>query len=107
VLIICNTFWFQVSCEFGEFTKNLLFNQNALDRKNITANLKKAVLTCAESLLKKLPMEDRILSDAQCLDPLKRDKRLSPERASRLTEDLIDAIGEENSKNLFNVEDHF
>jgi len=52
-------------------------------------------------------MEDRILSDAQCLDPLKRDKRLSPERASRLTEDLIDAIGEENSKNLFNVEDHF
>ena len=56
-----------------------------------------------ELLLKKLPMEDRVLSDAQCLDPLKRTRKFGPDGATRLVEDVVDAIGENNSKKLFDV----
>ena len=60
-----------------------------------------------ELLLKKLPSEDRILSDAQCLDPLKRTRKFSPDFAVRLVEDVVDAIGEDNSKKLFDVKNEF
>ena len=54
-----------------------------------------------ELLLKKLPMEDRALSYAQCLDLLNRTRKFSPDRAARLVEDVVGAIGENNSKKLF------
>ena len=60
-----------------------------------------------ESLLKKLPMEDRTLANAQCLDPLKWAKKFGPESAPRLAEDLIDAVGNENSKHLFCIGNGF
>ena len=54
-----------------------------------------------ETLLKKFPVEDRTLFDAQCLSPLNRTRKSGADRASRLAEDLIDAIGEENAMKLF------
>ena len=60
-----------------------------------------------ELLLKKLPMEDRVLSDAQGLDPLKRTRKFGPDRAARLVEDVVDTIGEDISKKLFDVKNEF
>ena len=54
-------------------------------------------------LLKKLPMEDRVLPNAQCLDPLKHTRKFGPDCAARLVEDVVDTIGEDNSKKLFDV----
>ena len=54
-------------------------------------------------LLKILPMEDRALPDAQCLDPLKHTRQFGPDCAARLVEDVVDTIGEDNSKKLFDV----
>ena len=56
-----------------------------------------------ELLPKKLPMEDRVFSDAQYLDPLKRTWKFGSDRAVRLVEDVVSAIGEGNSKKLFDV----
>ena len=58
-------------------------------------------------LLKKLPMEDRVLSDAQRLDRLKRTQKFGPDRAARFVEDVVDALGEDNSKKLFDVKNEF
>ena len=52
-------------------------------------------------------MEEWTLADAQCLDPLKRTKKFGPERSSKLTEDLIDAISGEGSKQLFGKGNEF
>ena len=52
-------------------------------------------------------MEDWTLADAQCLDPLKWAKKFGPESAPRLAEDLIDAVGNENSKHLFCIGNGF
>ena len=60
-----------------------------------------------ELLLKKLPMEDRVLSNSECLDPLKRTQKFVPDLAARLVEDVVDAIGEDNSKKLFDVKNEF
>ena len=60
-----------------------------------------------ELLLKKLPLQDRVLSDAQCLNPLKRTGKFGPDRAVRLVEDVVDAMGEDNSKKLFDVKNEF
>ena len=63
--------------------------------------------TFIELLLKKLPMEDRILSDVQCLDPSKRTRKFGPDRAARFVEDVVDTIGEGDSKKLFDVKNEF
>ena len=60
-----------------------------------------------ELLLKKLPMEDRVLFNAQCLGPLKRTQKFGPDCAARLVEDVVSAIGEDNSKKLFDVKNEF
>ena len=60
-----------------------------------------------ELLLKKLPMEGRVLSDSQCLDPLKPTQKFGLDLAARLVEDVVDAMGEDNSKKLFNVKNEF
>ena len=39
--------------------------------------------TFIELLLKKLAIEDRVLSDAQCLDPLKHTRKFGLDRAAR------------------------
>ena len=59
-----------------------------------------------ELLLKKLQLENRVLSDAQCLDPLKCTQKFGLDRAARLVEDVVDAIGED-SKKLFDVKNEF
>ena len=56
-----------------------------------------------ELLLKKLLMEDRVLSDSKCLDPLKRTQIFGPYLGARLVEDVLDALGEDNSKRLLMV----
>ena len=56
-----------------------------------------------ELLLKKLLMEDRVLSDSKCLDPLKHTQIFGPYLAARLVEDVLDALGEDNSKKLLMV----
>ena len=60
-----------------------------------------------ELLLKKLPMEGRVLSNSQCLDPLKPTQKFGLDLAARLVEDVVDAIGEDNSKKLFDVKNEF
>ena len=52
-------------------------------------------------------MEDRVLSDAQCLDPLKCTQKFGPDLAARLVEDVVDNIEEDNSKKLFDVKNEF
>ena len=52
-------------------------------------------------------MEDRVLSDAQCLDPLKRTRKFSLDCIARLIEVVVDTIGEGNSKKLFDVKNKF
>ena len=59
-----------------------------------------------ELLLKKLPMEDRVLSDAQCQDPLKRTLKFGSDRDGRLV-DVVNAIGEDSLKKLFDVKNEF
>lgn len=54
-----------------------------------------------EHLLQKLPVKNRTLFDAKCLSYLDHAKKLGSEWASRLAEDLINAIGEDNAKKLF------
>lgn len=54
-----------------------------------------------EHLLQKLSVENRTLFDAKCLSYLDYAKKLGSERASRLAEDLINAIDEDNAKKLF------
>ena len=56
-----------------------------------------------ELLLKKLPIEDRGLSNSQCLYPSKCTQKNVPDLAARLVEDVVDAIREDNSKKLFDV----
>ena len=60
-----------------------------------------------ELLLKKLPMEDRVLSDAQCLDLLKHTQKFGSDHAAILVEDVVDTIGEDNSKKLFDIKNEF
>ena len=60
-----------------------------------------------ELLFKKLSMKDRVLSDAQCLDPLKHTRKFGLDCAARWVENVIDTIGEDNSKKLFNVKNEF
>ena len=60
-----------------------------------------------ELLLKKLSMEERVLSDAQCLNPLKRTRKFGLHHAARWVEDVVDTIGEDNSKKLFKVNNEF
>ena len=60
-----------------------------------------------ELLLNKLPMENRVLSEAQCLDPLKCTRKFGPDHAARFVEDVVDTIGEDNSKKLFDVKNEF
>ena len=60
-----------------------------------------------ELLLKKLSMEDKFLFDAQCLDPLKRTWKFGPDCAARWVEDVVNTIGEDNSKKLSNVKNQF
>ena len=57
--------------------------------------------------MKKLPVEDRTLCDAQCLNPSERTHADGSERASRLAGELIGAIGEENARKLFDFNDDF
>ena len=52
-------------------------------------------------------MENRVLSDAQCLDPLKRTRKFSPDHAARWVEDVVNTIGEDNSNKLFNIKNEF
>ena len=47
-----------------------------------------------ELLMKKLPMEDRVLFNAQCLYPLKRTRKFGSDCAARLLEDVVNGIGE-------------
>ena len=60
-----------------------------------------------ELLLKKLSVEERVLSDAQCLDPLKRTRKFGLDRAARWVQNVVDTIGEDNSKKLFNIKNEF
>ena len=52
-------------------------------------------------------MENRVLSNTQRLDPLKRTRKFGPDLAARLVEDAVDTIGEDNSKKLFDVKNEF
>ena len=60
-----------------------------------------------ELFLKKLSMEDKVPSDAQCLDLLKRTRKFGLDCVTRWVEDVVDTIGEYNSRKLFNVENEF
>ena len=60
-----------------------------------------------ELLLKKLPIEDRGVSNSECLYPLKCTQKNVPDLAARLAEDVVDVIREDNSKKLFDVKNEF
>ena len=52
-------------------------------------------------------MEDRVLSDAQCLDPLKHTQKFGPDRVARWVEDWVNNFGENNSEKFFHVKNEF
>ena len=88
-----------------EFCVSLPFIEKSLYDNG--RDIRSYVILFIELLVKKLSMEDRVLSDAQCLDPLKRRRKFGVYCAARWVEDVVVIIGENNSKKLLSVTNEF